>query len=222
MEKRDGVDEEPPPDEDLAEVVRVARVAPEPARDESPAVCILCPEGRLLRVGRRLDHQPDQPDDCADDRPGSEAGSAAAVEQVGDRQHDHGDGDRLQQPEAREAQRLVPHLVEAVVDLHPQDAPEQVRPQSHRPDEYQQRRDELHRMPPACERKHHREQRERQAVGEVGDDVRPARGGDGEEGAVQRECDREGETDGGHAARRTMPSSIPSKTCLCSGRSAYQ
>ena len=97
------------------------------------------PEGRLLRVGRRLDQEPGEPDDRSRDRPALRSRERSlAVEEVGDRQQDHGDGDRLQQPEAREAQRLVPHLVEAVVDLHPQDAPEQVRPQPRRPDDDEQ------------------------------------------------------------------------------------
>src|SRR5438105_11039392 len=54
-----------------------------------------------------------------------------------------------------------------------------------RPGEDEQRGGELHGLPPAGEREHDREQREREAVGEVGDDVRPARRGDGEEAAVR-------------------------------------
>ena len=77
VEEGDGVEEQPPPDEDLAEVVGVARVAPEAVRDEASAVLVPRPEGRLLRVGRRLDQQPGKPDDRAGDRPGPDAGSVA-------------------------------------------------------------------------------------------------------------------------------------------------
>ena len=63
----------------------------------------------------------------ADDRPCPEAGCVVAVEQIRDGQHDHRDRDRLEQPETGEAQRLLSDPVEAVVDLHPQDPPEQVR-----------------------------------------------------------------------------------------------
>ena len=146
-----------------------------------------------------------EPDDRSCDRPGSEAGGLVPVEQVRDRQHDHGDGDRLQEPEAREAQRLVPHLVEAVVDLHPQDAAEQVRPPSRAAQTTtSSEATSCTGSRAAREREHDREQREREAVREVGDDVRPARGGDGEEGAVQRERDHEREDDRRHATHSSM------------------
>ena len=105
-----------------------------------------------------------------------------------------------------------------MVDLHPQDPPEQVGAQAHRPDDHEQRGDELDRLPRAGEREHDREHRERQAVGEVGHDVRPARGGDGEEGAVQRERDREREEDRRHATRSStrIGSTYPSAR-RCSG-----
>ena len=97
----------------------------------------------------------------------------------------------------------------------------------HRPDEDEQRCDELARRASAGERKHDGKERERQAVREIGHDVRPACGGDGEEGAVQRERDREREADRGHwtssvDARAAMLSSIPSKMRLWSGQIAYQ
>ena len=115
--------------------------------------------------------------------------------------HDHGDGDRLQEPETREAQRVVSHPVEAVVDLHPHDPPEQVHAEPHRPDDDEQRGDELHRLGGAGEEQHDCEQGEGEAVREVGDDVRPAGGRDGEEGAVDRQRDSEREENRGHCAR---------------------
>ncbi len=201
MQHGDGVEEEAPPDEHLPEVVRVARVAPEAARDEAPAVLLLRPERRLLRVGDGLDEKPHEPEGHARDRPAAEARRVVPVEEVRDGQHDDGDRDRLQEPETREAQRLVPHPVEAVVDLDPHDPPEQVGAEPHRPHDDEQRGHELHRLGGAGDEQHDGEQGEGEAVGEVGDDVRPAGGRDGEEGAVDRQRDSEGEDDRGHGAR---------------------
>ena len=97
----------------------------------------------------------------------------------------------VQEPETGEAQRLVSRPVEAVVDLRPHDPPEQVDAEPCRPDEDEQRGDEVHRLGGAREEQHDREQREGEAVGEVGDDVRSAGGREGEEGAVDRERDCE-------------------------------
>ena len=55
VEERDRVDEHAPPNENLPEIVRMARIAPEPTRDEAPAVRVLTPEGRLLRVRDSLE-----------------------------------------------------------------------------------------------------------------------------------------------------------------------
>ena len=142
-----------------------------------------------------FDHEPDEPDRRAGDRPGPEVGSIVPAEEVGDREHDHGDRDRLQQPEPGEAQRPVPHLVEAMVDLDPQDAAEQVAAEACCPDEDEERGDELNRLVRAQEGEHDREHREGEAVGEVGDDVGLARRRDREEGGVDRQGDEEGEED---------------------------
>ena len=200
MQDGDGVDEESPPDEHLPEVVRVSRVAPQTARDESSAVLLLRPERGLLRVGDGLDREPCEPDAGSGDRPGTEAGWMVAVEQVGHREHHDRHGDRLEEPEPGKAKRLVAHSVEAMVDLHPQDPPEQVTAQPQRPGENEKRRDELYRFARAREQQDDREQREGEAVGEVGDDVRLPDGGDREERTVDRQRKGEGEEDRGHRA----------------------
>ena len=140
-----------------------------------------------------LDHEPDEPDRQSGDRPEAEVGSTVSTEQVGDRQHDHGHRNRLQQPEAGEAKRFVPHLVEAVIDLDPQDAGEQVAAEPHCPDEDEERGDELNRLARAERGERDREQGEGEAVGEVGDDVGPADRRDGEEDRVHGQGDKEGE-----------------------------
>ncbi len=117
---------------------------------------------------------------------GPKPGGSSSAEQVGDRQHDDRNRDRLQEPETGEAKRLVPHLVEAVIDLDPQDPPEQVDPQPRCPDEDEERGDELNRLARARERQDDREHREGEAVGEVSDDVGLADRRDHEEGRVHR------------------------------------
>ena len=149
VEEGHGEDEQAPPDEHLAEVVGVAGVPPEAARDEAPAVLVPRREARLLRVGHGLDQEAGRPERHAGDRPRPGSGRVVTAEKVGDRQHHDGDRDRLQEPEAGEAQRLVPHLVEAVVDPRPQDAAEQIAAEAYRPDEDEQRGGELNRLPGA-------------------------------------------------------------------------
>ena len=61
--------------------------------------------------------------------------------------------------------------------------------------------DELDRLGGAGEEQHDGEQGEGEAVGEVGDDVGPAGGRDGEEGAVHCQRNSEGEDDRSHGAR---------------------
>ena len=87
VEEGHGEDEQAPPDEHLAEVVGVAGVPPEAARDEAPAVLVPRLEARLLRVGHGLDQEAGRPERHAGDRPRPGFGRVVTAEKVGDRQH---------------------------------------------------------------------------------------------------------------------------------------
>ncbi|GMF33453.1 unnamed protein product [Phytophthora lilii] len=132
--------EDADPHEDLAEVVRVAAVAPQAAADELAVVALVVAELGLLVVRRDLDDIPDDPHRGADD---VQRLHLRVVDAVRDTQQ-HGqqreeDPQTLDVPGRQEAQRVHNDVGEAFVAAALADAPVQERPEPHAPEPHERR-----------------------------------------------------------------------------------
>merc|ERR1719507_416641 len=90
------------PHQDLAKVVRMPAVPPEPTRDVPPLVRGVLPEGHLLRVRGRLHEEPEAPQRHQGDVKKSRRGHVVPVVQQHDRELDQRDPHGLQRPGAHE------------------------------------------------------------------------------------------------------------------------
>ncbi|GMF44078.1 unnamed protein product [Phytophthora fragariaefolia] len=126
------------PHHDLAAVVGVAAVEPEPTLDELALVALVAPELRLLVVRGHLEHIPEGPETPAGDVQQRRARVVVAVrerEQHGQQREQHPEA--LDAPDAQEPQRVHADVLEARVLAALADAQEEEGAEPHAPEPHE-------------------------------------------------------------------------------------
>lgn len=191
-ERRDGGEENAPPEQDFAEVVRIPRELPKARFDPFSSIRRVVPERKLLCIGDRFDSQPGEENAQTRGFHNADGGRTIRCGKNRDGEKENPDGGSLESPKSGESNDVLPAAVKPFVLFDFQNAGQEVGCKPQTPEDHSGVQQCVTQSQTAPGKKEQRDENEGDSVCEIGELVGLKKGGKSKEAGLRAEDYHEG------------------------------